>query len=387
MFRRLSLAAALIGCAVVAATAMAQSLDEQREALREARAEAKQAEKRSATLKRQATAALTEADRLSAEAAALTAEIDKAEADVEAAEARVAIIRELQKRQTYRLAEQQEPLVRLTAALQKIARRPTIIALFEPRSMEEIIHVRAAMRHILPEVQKRTKKLRAEVDRSRELRQQLSQSIASLRQGQKDLADRKAELARLSNEQRGNAEQLTADAGLEADRALAMGERSRDILDNMDVLRDSAATRGALAELDGPVLRPKSIGRKAPRQTSDAYRLPVSGTLVMGLGEESGSGYRARGLTLRAEPNESVVAPAAGRITYAGPYRGFGSIVIIRHDANWTTLVAQLGDLRIEKGMDVAKGGLIGVTNEDNPEITVELRRKGRPVDIAALIG
>ena len=37
-----------------------------------------------------------------------------------------------------------------------------------------------------------------------------------------------------------------------------------------------------------------------------------------------------------------MVAPAAGRIAYAGPFRGYGTIVIIDHGGGWTSLISGL---------------------------------------------
>src|SRR3546814_16499919 len=68
--------------------------------------------------------------------------------------------------------------------------------------------------------------------------------------------------------------------------------------------------REELAQLPGPVLRPSRPGQAAPPDAEaveahsgpPAYRLPVVGKVVTGLGELSESGVRARGLTILAQP-------------------------------------------------------------------------------------
>jgi septal ring factor EnvC (AmiA/AmiB activator) len=89
---------------------------------------------------------------------------------------------------------------------------------------------------------------------------------------------------------------------------------------------------------------------------------------------------------LSLPPSSPVAAPAAGRISYAGRYRSFGQIVIIEHGGGWTTLVTNLAVLSVAKGAAVAQGATLGQTGEDQPEITLELRRNGRVMDIAALV-
>ena len=73
--------------------------------------------------------------------------------------------------------------------------------------------------------------------------------------------------------------------------------------------------------------------------------------------------------------------------TFAGRYRSFGNIVIIEHGNGWATLVTGIEQLGVEAGSQVRQGGLIGNTGGEEPEIMVELRRNGRTIDIAALIG
>ena len=114
---------------------------------------------------------------------------------------------------------------------------------------------------------------------------------------------------------------------------------------------------------------------------------PVAGRLVIGFGELSDNGVRARGLTFAVAPAARVVAPAAGRIVFARPFRGFGTVVIIDHGQGWVTLLAGLGRLSVTREQPVAAGALIGTAGAgDPPQVTVELRRRGRPVDLTMLI-
>ena len=108
---------------------------------------------------------------------------------------------------------------------------------------------------------------------------------------------------------------------------------------------------------------------------------------MTGLGEISDSGYRSRGLTLAVEPGAQIVAPAAGRIAFAGRYRGYGNILIIEHDTRWTSLITNMATTSAEVGDEVVQGAPVGRSGQDDPNVTIELRRNGRPIDIAALVG
>ncbi|GAA0477099.1 hypothetical protein GCM10009096_18710 [Parasphingorhabdus litoris] len=369
------------------------SLEDEQRALVSAREQSDKARQRGDALRRQAEAASTEADRINIQAAALAARIQAAEADIRAARSRIAIVERLQERQRARLAEKQGPVVRLTAALQMMTRKPTALALVEPRSLDELIYIRSIMSTVVPEIEQRTASLRREVEQGEELRMQSAQAIASLNESQQRLAQRRRQLSGLEANGRVEAQQFSNDAGLEQDRALALGEEARDILDLMDQIRESGVVRESLSQLDGPLLRPNQdgdgpIANPASRtNVADAYRLPVVGDIVTGLGEISDSGYRSRGLTIAVEPGAQIVAPAAGRIAFSGRYRGYGNIVIIEHDKSWTSLITNMASTSAEVGDEVVQGAPVGRSGRDDPEVTIELRRNGRPIDIAALVG
>ena len=384
---------ATAGAALLSAQTPEPSLSEQQRSLLSAGEQSERARQRSNALLRQAEAASTDADRIASEAAALAARIQAAEADIKAARTRIAIVNQLQRQQRARLAEKQGPMIRLTAALQMMTRKPTVLALVEPRSLDELIYMRSILSAVMPEIERRTASLRDEVRQGEQLRQQAARAIASLDESQSRLIEQRRQLAGLEASERIDTAQFSSDAGIEQEQALALGEEARDILDLMDQIRESGAVRESLAELGGPVLRPGQ-GQQPPVPTSrqrddaaNAYRLPVVGEIVTGLGEISDSGYRSRGLTIAVAPGAQIVAPAAGRVAYSGRYRGYGNILIIEHDGGWTSLITNMATGSVAVGDQLVQGAPVGQSGSDEPTITVELRRHGRPIDIAALIG
>jgi septal ring factor EnvC (AmiA/AmiB activator) len=113
----------------------------------------------------------------------------------------------------------------------------------------------------------------------------------------------------------------------------------------------------------------------------------MAGRVVTGLGELSPTGVRARGITLAVGSRTPVVAPAAGRIVYAGVFRAYGRVVIIDHGKGWTTSITGLGAVAVRVGDQVAQGRRIGrAPVADAPQVTVELRRRGEPMDLMRLL-
>ncbi|WNO53799.1 murein hydrolase activator EnvC family protein [Stakelama saccharophila] len=383
------LGAALTGGAATILPAQSRS-DVERERLREAKELSARADARADRLAKAAAAERDAAERARAERASVAARIDAARSDIAAGRARVALVSSRLRSARGRLAERRAPLTRLMAALQSMARRPALVSIAQPGSTRDIVHVRAMLGTLMPVIRARTADLRTDIADVARLRAQSALALASLRRGQQELEHQRMALLELEAEHRMRSKALAAHALHESDRAIALGERARDLVDRMDRLRDAAATEASLAPLPGPLPRPEGGPAPAARAASGAapYVLPVAGKVVTGLGEVSQNGVRSRGLTLATAPGAAVRAPAAGVIRFAGPFESYGRIVLIAHEDGWTTLVTGLGATSRKRGAHVRQGEVIGrAPDGDEPKVTVELRRKGEPVDITGLLG
>ncbi|MDR6832772.1 MULTISPECIES: peptidoglycan DD-metalloendopeptidase family protein [unclassified Sphingopyxis] len=369
----------------------------EREQLLGAKQQSAEAMARSTRLEAQAAAASSEADRLKKRSAALAARIQSAEADISAGEARVALVSRRLAGQRARLAQQQQPLLELAASLQQLSRQPPVSVLAQPGSLRDMVHARAVIDAAMPVIEQRTAGVRQELTQLQTTRRQQAVALRALSASKAQLSQRRGALTRLENEGRMRSRELMSSAQLEADRALGLGEKARDIVDLMDSLETDGAVRAELAQLAGPLPRPRnpaaSIASTAPpaptaaELTQGAYRLPVVGRIVAGLGEVNDSGVRSRGVTIAARPGGQVVAPAPGRVSFAGDYRGYGKIVIIDHGGGWISLLTGMIGLSVGVGDTLDSGAPIGRAGSDDSRITVELRRGGRPVDIVAMIG
>jgi septal ring factor EnvC (AmiA/AmiB activator) len=118
------------------------------------------------------------------------------------------------------------------------------------------------------------------------------------------------------------------------------------------------------------------------------YLLPVTGRTILGFGASATQGAEpSRGLTLAPRASAQVVAPAAGRVAFAGPYRGYGRIVILEHPGGWTSLVTGLARTDVDVGERLVAGAPLGIAPASAPEITLELRRGGEPVNPLRFVG
>ena len=378
---------------IYAASSSASDPEQLRASLEQAQRAASQAARRAQQLESEANSANEAAEKTTREAAALAARIQQAEADILAAQARYALISDQRRVLDARLAERQQPLVQLTGALQNMARRPIVLSALQPGSLKDTVYVRAVLETTLPEIHQRTASLRGELERGRELERDARQAIASLQAGETELQERRDELTALAASQRLASREARLLAQRENQRALERGENARDLDEWVAELGRAGSLREELAALSGPILRPprpgasrvmqSTLAQPSPRSTGapSALQLPVQGTPILGFGEEDQAGLPSSGLQLLPGPGAQVVAPAEGRVAFAGPYRGFGRIVIIDHGGGWTSLITGLARSDVDTGSRVIGGSPIGTAPTSNPAITLELRRDGTPVN------
>ncbi|MEZ0243537.1 MAG: murein hydrolase activator EnvC [Sphingomonas sp.] len=390
--RSVGIGSALVAMLVLGSLAGAQvpTLEEQQGRLKDATSASEQAKARSAQLERQAASERDQAAQARQQEAAAAERIKAAEADILAARARIGIVDRQLVDQRTRVAERQGPIMRLIAALQSMARRPAALGLVQPGSTEDMVHVRAVLGTVMPVVEARTADVRGELNRIRKLRSDAEAAVASLRDGRKRLEDERIALVRLEAEHRMRSAELDKSALVESDKALAMGEQARDIVDQMETMGEAAELQTDLAALPGPLPRPPQPGetQATPRRSGmgPPYLLPVQGPVVTGFGELSATGVRARGLTFATAAGAPAMAPAPGKILYAQAFREYGGIVIVDHGNGWTTLVTGLAEVNVRKGEQVSQGQVVGHAGAVLPRVTIELRRRGRPVDLTRLL-
>ncbi len=110
---------------------------------------------------------------------------------------------------------------------------------------------------------------------------------------------------------------------------------------------------------------------------------PTSGPVIAPFSETA----NLKGFDIGGKLGQPVVASAAGRVVYAGSgLRGYGKLIIIKHNKTFLSAYAHNKEILIKEGDVVAKGQRIaelGNTDTDGPKLHFEIRRFGKPVDPA----
>lgn len=92
-----------------------------------------------------------------------------------------------------------------------------------------------------------------------------------------------------------------------------------------------------------------------------------------------------KGVDFLAKLGDPVVAAGAGKVVYAGnALRGYGNLIIIKHENKLLTAYAHNKTLLVKEGDQVKKAQKIaeaGQSDTDKPKVHFEVRKNGNPVD------
>ena len=92
-----------------------------------------------------------------------------------------------------------------------------------------------------------------------------------------------------------------------------------------------------------------------------------------------------KGIDIAGKVGESIQAASDGNVVYAGnSLRGYGNLIIIKHDNTYLTAYAHNSKLLVKEGDNVRKGQKIaemGDTDTNSPKLHFELRVNGKPVN------
>lgn len=347
--------------------------------LREVETARARAEKQAAQFAQRARLVQDDAVKAEARARALAAEIAEAEARVEAAalraesaSTRLAVLRD-------DLAISRAPLTRMLAALQRLARRPTLLLILQPASIRDFVRMRAMVSGLQPQIAARTAGLRSDLGQVRALARAAENARADGEKARSDLAERREKLVASGAKGRVTAARLVERSARAMREATLRGAQAASIGRLVAEEQAGARTLAALSALPAPSLlasRPASSSPAGGRQP----QVPVAGRLLAGFGERDAAGGRSLGLTIAPAAGAPVVAPQAGQVAFAGPFRAYGTVVILRHPRGRTSLLAGLAAATVEPGDDVRPGQVLGRAAARDPKILYELRQGRRAI-------
>ena len=210
---------------------------------------------------------------------------------------------------------------------------------------------------------------------------------------QRTLDDLRAARATLEQRRR-TLETLHADAA-KADVAAQRAAQARN-----DLIRDIDRRRDLNAQMSSELLAAQQKLQASLREIAAAeppvdaalplrpFRgdldWPVAGTVRRRFNPSALAGGTSNGIEIAAQEGSDALAIHDGTVAFAGPFSGFGNLVILDHGSQAFSLYGDLLDIAAAKGARIERGqavGSVGATRSGTAGLYFELRVDGRPVD------
>ncbi|MBV8538098.1 MAG: peptidoglycan DD-metalloendopeptidase family protein, partial [Alphaproteobacteria bacterium] len=131
-------------------------------------------------------------------------------------------------------------------------------------------------------------------------------------------------------------------------------------------------------------LEPPAASEDVPTH-GGRFLWPVRGTVVSDFGSKPG-GLQNDGINISAPRGTAIHAADSGVVVYAGnELRGFGNLLLLKHQGGWVTAYAHAEQLLVHRGDEVRRGQVVarvgstgGVTA---PQLHFEVRKGSRPLN------
>jgi lipoprotein NlpD len=95
----------------------------------------------------------------------------------------------------------------------------------------------------------------------------------------------------------------------------------------------------------------------------------------------------SKGIVINGARGTPILAAAPGRVIHSqSVLRGYGKLIIIKHNENWLSAYAHNDKVMVKEGEDVKRGQKIaemGSTDAEVVKLHFEIRKQGKPVDPA----
>ncbi len=302
-------------------------------------------------------------------------------------EKNIATKQDEQRRIEAKLTEDKKSISELVLALERIRRIPPEAVMARPDSPLKTAQSTMLLQSILPRVYKRADQLKADLKKLDELivslEEDRNKAIVVAKKLQKDqkslshmLTKRETIYARTEKDIERQKSQLKAIS----QQASSLKELVKKIEAKQ---RREAAARKKKKKSN---FRTASVTNKAtPIPKTGSAQLPVSGIMAVGYGKTDDIGAVSQGIKIKSRKNALIVAPMGGVVDYAGKFKGYGQIIILKHQKGYHSLIAGFGKIDTAVGRAVVAGEPIGKMassgGKDAETLYYELRYKGNPVN------
>jgi septal ring factor EnvC (AmiA/AmiB activator) len=292
----------------------------------------------------------------------------------------------------------------LLAALARLALNPPEVLALGPLAPEDAVRTGILLGSTVPRLQAEAQALSLQLSDLHRLRQAIERKKFAAQQERLALDKDRLRLDGLVRRKatiREQALQGAEDTKQRLDQLSTQATDLHELIQKLDADRASSdsGTQAQIAAIPRPdaTVKPETVTAPTPvkpgaikpgtirpfDKARGAMVYPASGTLALRYGEIDEFGVSSKGLTLITRAGAVVVAPYDGRVEFAGPFKGYGQILIIQHGDGYHSLLAGLDRIDGAAGDWLVAGEPVGAmgSSDPKPRLYLELRHNGQPIN------
>ncbi len=290
---------------------------------------------------------------------------------------------------TASLNADRESLAELITALERIRRLPPEALIARPGAPLQTAQAAVVLGAIMPELNRRAEAYKTKLDKLQSIEEDLASNKTKLQTASEKLKENQEKMEALMAD-RQKALLSTKSEYDDQEKAVAsLSQQASDLKDLIAKLETAQKKKTAPAEPTEGKRRKNPVDESKLGSSLASLgnaRLPVSGIIEVKFGQPDALGAESEGLHIKSRPGAVVVSPMKGVVRYAGPFKSYGSIVLIEHKNNYHSLIAGLGRIDTVVGQSVDAGeplGTLGGSSGSTPSLYYELRYNGQPINPA----
>jgi murein hydrolase activator len=344
---------------------------------------------------------------------ATNARVREAEEKIAAARSRLETALTQEEALLRSLDSRRETIAEVLAALQRIGRRPPPAVVVQPDDILGAVRAAIQIGAVLPDMRAEAEQLARDVEALAAARSEKTASQSALENERRAVLADRDRLAALVAARQGEMAEQQRRLEQEEIRAKALSAQARSLKDLIGRLeQDDAATRRA--EEASRLVPPPAAGFESQQNTRlvpnvafaslrGALPLPAAGKVMKQFGASDGMGGTERGVTISTPASAIVTAPADGTVAFAGPFRSYGTVLILNGGDGFHLVFIGMQSANVRTGQFVLAGEPIGVMGRErgrvegeditasvasqegedagSPVLYIELRKDGAPID------
>ena len=319
-------------------------------------------------------------------------------------------------RRTAALRERGQQLSGTLSALTRLSRNPPQSVLFQPGGPLQAVRGSLLLRTSVPTLRDQADVLRDELGALDAVEVDILDKLTALGDAERDLAGDRKKLNALIAEKKALMARANAEVEAANDRVaklvkqatnleelvvklstLPPGEPAPQSASETPTVQAPRKSDPAGPNQPGPETKEPAITALTsppvglrPFPASGTINRPVSGNVLRRYGQDTGFGHTSKGIVIQARPEAQITAPFDGKVAFAGPFQQLGLILIIEHSDGYHSVLAGLSRIDVAAGQWVLAGEPVGAMGQkaddgaadaNRPELYVELRRNGQPVN------